>query len=91
MRKELNCSIDLPLEEQFGENWGWEDSFQRYELDREFKDNEYFEEMDSEDLIHMLRKMRYFLMERGISEYFIKNYEKACLAFNMLNEQQQYY
>ncbi|MBR4238305.1 MAG: hypothetical protein IKQ03_02695 [Prevotella sp.] len=81
MVKERNRSIDLPLEEQFAENHGWEDSYQRYQLDREFQDSDYFYEMDSDDFFHLIRKMDNFLRERGISEYFISNYAKACVAF----------
>lgn len=76
-----NFSIDLPLEEQFRENWGWEDSFQRYELDREFQDKEYFEAMEANDFIKLIRKLDNFLMERGLSEYFIRNYGLACQVF----------
>lgn len=81
MVKELNRSIDLPLEAQFAENHGWEDSYERYQLDREFQDIEYFYEMDPEEFFHLIRKMDNFLRERGISEYFISNYGKANVAF----------
>lgn len=87
MAKELNRSVDLPLEQQFRENWNWEDSWQRYELDNELQDLSYFTEMDGNDLIHLVRKMDNFFMERGISYTFIKNFEKACIAFNKLNKQ----
>lgn len=83
--KELYKSIDLPLEEQFKENWNWEDSYQRYELDQEIQDKEYFQNMDGDDFIHLIRKMDNFLMERGISCYFIKNYYLACIVFDEFN------
>jgi hypothetical protein len=77
MKKNLIRSIDLPLEEQYKENWGWEDSYQRYELDQEFQDKEYFQDMDPDDLIHLVRKMDNFLRERGISDFF---FEKLCFG-----------
>lgn len=86
MNKELNCSIDLPLEEQFGENRGWENSNQRYELDTMFQDKEYFQDMDPEDLCHLVRKMDNFLMERGLTYYFLNNYFLAIQAFKNLDE-----
>lgn len=90
--KELNRSIDLPLEAQFAENFNWEDSFQRYELDQEFQDIDYFYSMDPDEFFHLIRKMDNFLRERGISEYFISNFGKANIAFaeieKQLNEKQ---
>lgn len=85
MNKELNCSIDLPLEEQFGENRGWEDSYQRYELDTMFLEKEYFQDMDLDDFLHLIRKLDNFLMERGISEYFIRNFALACKVFDEID------
>lgn len=90
--KELNKSIDLPLEAQFAENHGWENSYQRYELDQEFQDIDYFYCMDPDEFFHLTRKMDNFLRERGISEYFISNYRNANVAFveieKQLNEKQ---
>lgn len=90
--KELNRSIDLPLEAQFAENFNWEDSFQRYELDQEYQDFDYFYSMDPDEFFHLIRKMDNFLRERGISEYFISNFGKANIAFaeieKQLNEKQ---
>ena len=31
--------------------------------------------MDPNDLVHLIRKMENFFRERGISDYFIRNYE----------------
>ena len=84
MIRNLNCSIDLPLEEQYKENWGWEDSRQRYELDCEFQDKMYFEDLDPEELINLVRKMDNFLMERGISDYFLRNFALASQVFDEL-------
>ncbi len=90
MNKELLASIDLPLEEQFRENWGWENSFQRLQLDREFQEKSYFTEMDPEELIFLVRHMDNFLMERGISYPFLRNYELACHAFSKLDEKDEF-
>lgn len=84
MTNNLIRSVDLPLEEQYRENWGWEDSYQRYELDQEFQDMEYFEEMDPEELIRLVCKMENFLEERGISVFFMSNYFLACQKFSEL-------
>ena len=81
-----NFSIDLPLEEQIRENWGWENSFQRYLLDRDYQDMSFFTEMDPDDLIKLVRKMENFLQERGLSDYFISNFSKASVAFEALND-----
>ncbi len=86
MKKELNKSIDLPREMQFGENWGWEESLQRYQLDREFQKKSYFTDMDPEDFLHLIRKLDNFLMERGISEYFIRNFALACEVFDEMDK-----
>lgn len=87
MNKELIRSIDLPLEEQFRENWSWENSHQRYELDQEYQEKEYFQNMDPNDLCHLVRKMDNFLMERGISDCFYRNYYLAIQTFNELDEE----
>lgn len=79
--KDLLRSIDLPLEEQYGENRGWENSHQRYEIDCEFQDREYFRCMSFDELYHIVRHMDNFLMERGISEYFIRNHDYAVEEF----------
>lgn len=90
--KELNRSIDLPLEDQFAENHGWEDSSQRYLLDQEYQDIDFFYSMDPDEFFHLIRKMDNFLRERGISDYFISNFGKANIAFveieKQLNEKQ---
>ena len=86
MKKEPLRSVDLPLEEQFRENWGWENSYQRYELDNDFQDIGYFYDMDPEDLCHLVRKMDNFMMERGISYVFIHNFYLAIKAFNELDK-----
>jgi hypothetical protein len=83
---ERSRSTILPLECQFGENWDWEDSLQCYELDSEFLDNEYFEDMDADDLIKMVRHMENFMMERGVNMYFFRNYAKADKAFEELDK-----
>ena len=75
--RERNKSIDLPLEMQFGENRKWEESFQRYQLDQDFQEKSYFAEMDADEFLHLIRKLDNFLMERGVSEYFIRNYALA--------------
>jgi len=86
--KKVPCkSIDLPREMQFGENWGWEDSFQRYQLDREFQEKSYFEDMDPEEFLHLIRKLDNFLMERGVSEYFIRNFALACQVFDEMGKE----
>lgn len=82
--KEPFRSIELPPEKQFGENWNWENSSQQYELDTEFKDLEYFTNMDDNDLIYLIRKMENFLMERGISCCFMRNYALADEAFRKM-------
>ena len=86
MPKELLKSIDLPLEMQFRENWGWEDSLQCYELDTEYQDMSYFTDMDPDDLIKLIRKMDNFLKERGLSDHFISNFSEASVAFEALND-----
>ena len=86
--KELNRSIDLPLEEQFRENWGWEDSSQRELVDCDFLDLSYFTSQDPDDLIRLVRKMDNFLRERGISECYLKNYYLAVRAFYALDEEE---
>ena len=88
MAKELSKSIDLPREMQFRENWGWEDSFQCYQLDREFQEKSFFTDMDSEEFLHLIRKMDNFLMERGISEYYIRNFALACRVFDEMNNEE---
>ena len=82
--KELYRSIELPPEKQFGENWNWENSSQQYELDSEFKDLSYFTNMEDNDLISIVRKMENFLMERGISSCFMRNYALADEAFRKM-------
>lgn len=75
VKKIICChSINLPLEEQYGENQGWEESTQRFEIDSNFQDLDYFTSMDGNDLIKLIRKMENFLRERGISIYFFRNY-----------------
>lgn len=82
--KEPLRSSNLPEEKQFKENWGWENSFQRYEMDQEFQDKWYFECMEPNDLIKLVRKMENFFMERGISIYFMRNYLLASKVFEEL-------
>ncbi len=82
----FKSSIVLPLENQFHENWGWEESYQCYVLDYEFKTLEYFSNMDDEELIHLIRKMDNFLSERGISDCFMRNYALADEAFRKMND-----
>ena len=86
MKEYLSRSIDLPLEEQYKENWGWENSYQRNEIDSKFLDKEYFQSMNANDLIHLVRKMENFLRERGLSDYFIRNYGLADQVFRELDE-----
>ncbi len=86
MVKELNKSIDLPLEDQFRENWNWENSSQRYELDIDFQEKSYFTEMDPEELCFLVRHLDNFMMERGISYTMLHNYYHAIHAFNKLDE-----
>ena len=73
---------------QFGENRGWENCSQFYVLDRDFQEKSYFSEMDPNEFIHLIRKMDNFLMERGISEYFIRNYAYACVVFDEMNRRE---
>ena len=91
MKKKLIRSIDLPLEEQYKENWGWEDSYQRYELDQLFLDKEYFQDMDPDDLIRLVRKMDNFLRERGISVCFGRNFVLASQVFSELDKSEVKY
>jgi len=86
MVKELIKSIDLPLEEQYKENFGWENSYQRNEIDSKFLDKEYFQSMNANDFIHLIRKMENFLRERGLSDYFIRNYGLADQVFREMDE-----
>lgn len=91
--RDMECrreSIQIPQENRFGENWEWEDSGQCYELDTEFQDMRYFEEMDADELIYLIRKMDNFLRERGISHAFTDNYGKCCHAFHKLVEKSSY-
>lgn len=91
--REMECrteSIQLPPENRFGENWTWEDSEQCYELDHEFHSQYYFDDMDADDLCHLIRKMDNFLRERGISDHFIQNYGKCCHAFHKFDEKSSY-
>ena len=74
-------STELPLNFQYQENWGWEGYLQCYELDTEFKDKHYFQSMDPEDICRLVRKMDNFLMERGISYQFLRNYEHVLRAY----------
>ena len=85
LRKNQCRSYDIPLEHQYRENWHWEDSFQRYELDNEFQEKSYFQNMDPEDLCRLVRKMDNFLVERGVSYRFIRNYYLAVKTFNELD------
>lgn len=83
-RQNFKSSIVLPLDDQLHENWGWEESYQCYELDYEFKELEYFTKMDEEELIRLIRKMDNFLIERGISDCFMRNYALADTAFRKM-------
>lgn len=67
-------SFWVPQENRFGENWDWEDSEQCYELDTKFQNKEYFEQMDGDEQIKVFRKMENFMMERGITQCFMRNY-----------------
>lgn len=87
-QKQPYYSTELPLNSQFPENWGWENSSQFYELDTEFQDKEYFQNIEPVDICHLVRKMDNFLMERGISYKFLRNYEHVLRAFNSLDEPQ---
>lgn len=82
--QDFKSSSVLPLENQFHENWGWEDSYEFYKLDYEFKDLEYFTKMNDEELIHLIRKMDNFMTERGISDCFMRNYALADTAFRKM-------
>ena len=66
----------IPQENRFGENWTWEDTGQCYDLDHNFQDKEYFENMDYNELGKLFRKMENFMMERGITQHFMRNYLK---------------
>lgn len=87
-QKQPYYSTELPLNSQFPENWGWENSAQFYELDTEFIDKDYFQNIEPVDICHLVRKMDKFLMERGISYKFLRNYEHVLRAFNSLDEPQ---
>lgn len=89
--RDMECrreSFWVPQENRFGENWTWEDSGQCYELDTEFQDRSYFENMDPDDLCHLVRHMENFMMERGITMAFFRNYAKADHAFEALDKQE---
>ena len=85
MKKIRTISIVLPLEEQYRENQGWEDSFLCHELDRECKKIDYFRKMNHEELILLIRKMDNFLMERGVGDCFCRNYALADQAFHEMD------
>ena len=82
----------LSLNTQCSENRSFENDYLLFETDIEFKSMGYFDNMDPNDLFHLIRKMDNFLRERGLSEYFISNYGKANIAFHFiekkLNEEQ---
>ena len=84
--KHLTRSVELPQDNQWGENWEWETSYQCYEVDAEFKDKSYFEQMDDEEKICLIRKMENFIEERGVSIAFARNYAKLDHVFHGLDE-----
>lgn len=81
MRKNLCRSIELPLEEQYGENHGWENGSECYRYDTESVDKDHFEEMDFNELVRKVRKMENFMEERGVSVWFFRNYALADQVF----------
>lgn len=91
--KNIIRSIELPLKEQYAENHGWENSYECYELDTEFRSLEHFLEMEENDLIRLIRKMDNFLEERGISTIFSRNYALVDRAYRIkttpIEEQEQ--
>ncbi len=81
-------SFWVPQENRFGENWDWEETTQCMELDTEFQDMGYFEQMDGDELCHLIRHMENFMMERGITMTFFRNYAKADQAFENLDKKE---
>ena len=79
--RELNASITLPLERQWGENHNWENSLQCHTLDSQYVEKEYFSDMDFDELVKLIRKMDNFFDERGISTYFFRNFALADQVF----------
>lgn len=81
-------SFFVPKENRFGENWTWEDSEQCYQLDTERQDKDYFDQMDGNEKIKVFRKMENFMMERGITQSFMRNY--LMLEQSMREEEEKY-
>jgi hypothetical protein len=73
--------------QHYKENQGWENSSQRYELECEFLDEGYFEDMSLEELFWIIRRQENFLMERGIRYPFIHNFSLALHAFDKLKDE----
>ncbi len=81
-------SLELPQDEQWGENWKFECSRQCYELDTEFKDKYYFDQMDDEEKLCLIRKMENFIEERGVSVSFARNFALLDQACREIDERQ---
>lgn len=86
MRKEPIFSIKLPVEERYGENKKWEDSHECYELDTEFLNLYDFTSKSRRELIGLIRHCDNFLSERGISDWFMRNYALIDQAFRQKND-----
>ncbi len=86
-KKNLIRSVEIKLEDQFRENWGWENSSQRYELDEECQSMEYFQSMDDEEQLYLSRKIENFFEERGVSTALARNF--AMLVQDMRNREEQ--
>lgn len=84
-------SYFVPQENRFGENWSWEDTNECLEIDTEFQDEEYFEKLESEEKYKLFRHMENFMMERGITQCFMRNYLKLDEAIREEEENSENY
>lgn len=76
-----NGSMPIAPEMRYGENFKWEDSGEFYEMDREFSDDYYYSQLDFDSLLKLIRHMDNFICEHGISDYFLRNFEKCASEF----------
>ena len=81
-------SLELPQDEQWGENWEFECSRECYELDTELMDKYYFDQMDDEEKWRLIRKMENFIEERGVSVPFARNYALLDQSCREIDEKQ---
>lgn len=86
--KHLVRSIELPQDMQWGENWEFECGHLCHELDTEFKNKYYFDQMDDEEKLSLIRKMENFVEERGVNVQFIRNYALLDQSCRELDEKE---